>query len=89
MGVEQVAAPELVNLPEGDGWWGVGRGWAAYSEILTQRMGEQLTAVEADLLCSAQDIAQLAVRGYEAGEAVAAELALPVYLRDQVAKKPA
>jgi len=85
---EQVATPEQVNLPEGDGWWGVGTGWTTYKDILTQRMGDRLTAVEGDLFCSAQDVAQLAVRGYEAGEAVTAEQALPVYLRDQVAKKP-
>ena len=89
VGAEQVATPEQVDLPAGEGWWGVGTGWAAYNEILMQRMGDRLTAVEGDLFCSAQDVARLAVRGYQAGEAVAAELALPVYLRDQVAKKPA
>ncbi len=89
VGSEQAATPERVDLPAGEGWQGVGTGWATYSEILTQRMGARLTAIEGGLLCSAQDVAQLAVRGYAAGEAVAAELALPVYLRDQVAKKPA
>jgi len=88
VGAEQVAAPELVELPEGEGWCGVGTGWTSYSEILTQRMGCCLSAVEGDLFCSAQDVAQLAVRGYRSGEAVSAEFALPVYLRDQVAKKP-
>ncbi len=87
---EQVAMPDQVTLPGGNsgGWWGVGTGWATYSEILTQRMGERIVAIKGNLLCSAQDVAQLAVRGYEAGEAIAAEQALPVYLRDQVAKKP-
>ncbi len=88
VGTEQVALPELVELPEGNDWCGVGTGWAAYREILMQRVGGRLTAVESDLFCSAQDVAQLAVRAYKAGEAVAAEFALPVYLRNQVAKKP-
>jgi tRNA threonylcarbamoyladenosine biosynthesis protein TsaB len=88
VGAEQVAAPESVQLPEGEGWCGVGTGWSAYSEILVQRMDGRLSAVECDLYCHAQDVAQLAVRGYEAGEVVSAELALPVYLRNQVAKKP-
>ncbi len=88
VGVEQVASPGLVVLPEGNDWCGVGTGWATYREILTQRMGHHLKAVEGDLLCSAQDVALLAMRGYGAGEAVAAEDALPVYLRNQVAKKP-
>ncbi len=89
VGSEQVATPEQVGLPAGEGWQGVGRGWATYREILTQRMGARLTAIEGDLLCSAQDVVRLAVHGYAAGDAVAAELALPIYLRDQVAKKPA
>jgi len=88
VGIEQVAVPELVKLPEGKGWCGVGTGWKAYGDTLAQRMGERLSAVEGELFCSAQDVAQLAVRGYKAGEAVSAEYALPVYLRDQVAKKP-
>ena len=88
VGAEQVASPAQVELPQGEGWSGVGTGWTTYSEILTQRMGDRLTAFEGDLFCSAQDVAQLAIRGYEAGDAVAAELALPVYLRNQVAKKP-
>jgi len=88
VGVEQVASPKLVMLPEGGGWCGAGTGWATYSEILTQRMGNHLTAAVGDLFCSAQDVARLAVRGYKAGEAVAAEDVLPVYLRNQVAKKP-
>ncbi|MCF6354311.1 MAG: tRNA (adenosine(37)-N6)-threonylcarbamoyltransferase complex dimerization subunit type 1 TsaB [Candidatus Polarisedimenticolaceae bacterium] len=89
VGSEQVATPERVDLPAGEGWQGAGRGWATYRDILAQRMGARLAAIESDLLCSAQDVARLAVRGYAAGEAVAAELALPIYLRDQVAKKPA
>ncbi|MCW8890919.1 MAG: tRNA (adenosine(37)-N6)-threonylcarbamoyltransferase complex dimerization subunit type 1 TsaB, partial [Sedimenticola sp.] len=39
-------------------------------------------------LCSAEDVARLGVAGFESGEAVAAEYALPVYLRDKVAAKP-
>ena len=35
----------------------------------------------------ARDIARLAAREFEAGRAVAAEQALPVYIRDKVALK--
>ena len=34
------------------------------------------------------DIARLGAAGFEAGDALPAELALPVYLRDKVAVKP-
>jgi tRNA threonylcarbamoyladenosine biosynthesis protein TsaB len=85
---EQVAAPEAVNRPGGDGWYGVGSGWGAYAEQLSARVSLGLPGYNPELLCSAHDVALLAAAGYQAGEAVAAEQALPVYLRDQVAKKP-
>jgi tRNA threonylcarbamoyladenosine biosynthesis protein TsaB len=41
-----------------------------------------------DLLCSAFDVALLGVAGFERGESVMPEAALPLYLRDNVASKP-
>ncbi len=85
---EMVVAPERVPLPQGEGWYGAGSGWHSYAEALTARLGGQLQMVDADLLCHAGDLARLAVDGLARGESVAAADALPVYLRDQVAKKP-
>ncbi|HEC15617.1 MAG TPA: tRNA (adenosine(37)-N6)-threonylcarbamoyltransferase complex dimerization subunit type 1 TsaB [Sedimenticola sp.] len=87
-GPEQVAAPEEVALPDGDGWHGVGTGWASYGEGLCQRMGDRLAAVDGELLCSAHDVALLGAGCFNAGRAVTAEKALPLYLRDRVARRP-
>ncbi len=88
VGRESVSAPERVELPPGNGWQGVGSGWLSYGELLRQRLGGAVEAVHARQLCHARDIAELAVKGLAVGEAVSAEQALPVYLRNQVANKP-
>lgn len=87
-GDEQVVAAVEVALPPGEDWHGVGSGWAIYGEVLSRRLGDRLAAVDGALLCHAHDVALLGAAGFEAGQAVVAEQALPVYLRDQVARKP-
>ncbi|MCU7847104.1 MAG: tRNA (adenosine(37)-N6)-threonylcarbamoyltransferase complex dimerization subunit type 1 TsaB [Candidatus Thiodiazotropha sp. (ex Lucinoma kastoroae)] len=84
---EQVASAEQVEIPSGHGWYGVGSGWGEYGEQLGQRLKGSLLGYKADMYCSARDIAQLAAEDYLAGLAVAPEQALPVYLRNNVAKK--
>ena len=88
VGLESVSPPERVELPPGNGWEGVGSGWLSYEEVLRQRLGGAVEAVHTRQLCHARDIAHLAVQGLAVGAAVSAELALPVYLRNQVARKP-
>jgi len=89
MGDECVCDPAQVPLPGvGDRWVGAGSGWAAYGEVLSARCGFPTADVYAQQQPHAADVARLAVRGLEQGEAVAAEQALPVYLRDNVADKP-
>lgn len=87
VGSEQVAAPHQVSVPEGEGWHGAGSGWASYGDALRQRVGAGLASMTPELLCHAQDVAVLGVAGFLEGQAVPAEQALPVYLRDQVAWK--
>ncbi len=87
VGAEQVAAPDAVLLPEAHGWCGAGKGWEVYGEVLAQRLEGRLASVHAELLCRARDIAELAAAAFAGGQAVPAEQALPVYLRDQVAWK--
>jgi len=87
-GQELVAQADQVSLPNGEGWYGIGGGWQAYGEQLRPRLGAQLKASDGELLCRAEEVSLLGVDGFARGEAVAAEAALPVYLRDQVAKKP-
>lgn len=89
LGPEAVTPPEAVTLPEGVGAEqsaaaiGVGSGFG-YRE----RLGVQAFAqVDAAALPRATAIVQLAQLLWQTGEVVAAEAALPVYLRDEVAWK--
>lgn len=88
VGAEQVIAPDAVPIPEGEGWRGVGSGWAAYEDALRARLGECVADIDAEALPAAAEVVRLAVRDFNAGLAVPAEQALPVYLRDKVAEKP-
>lgn len=87
LGHEQVVSADAAVIPEGGEWYGVGSGWAAYGEQLAARFGASLLDTAPDMLCSAYDLALLGVAGFEQGQAVAPEYALPIYLRDNVAKK--
>ena len=84
-GEESIVPPGGVPVPDGGDWHGVGSGWGAYSEALHARLGARVSAVTADALCRARDVARIAAVDLAAGLAIAAEQALPVYLRDQVA----
>ena len=86
-GKEQVLAPVAVPIPGDEGWCGIGSGWDVYAETLQQRLGDTLAGWHAETHPHAQDVARLAAEGFEQGRAVAAEQALPVYLRDEVTWK--
>ena len=73
-------------LPAGS-WTGCGSGFAAHEAALQQRYAGRLSAIMPDVFPHARDIARLAAREFEAGRAVAAEQAAPVYIRDKVALK--
>lgn len=81
-----LAPPDAVPLPADSSWRGVGvgPGWSAHGEALRARLAGHINAVDADLQPRAGGMARLAAAGYLRGEAVSAELALPVYLRDRV-----
>jgi len=84
-GNEQVVLPEKIKqLTEGQ-WVGVGSGWEAYTDMLTQRTSGHVEAIHADLTPSAEFIAQLASYEYEKGNLLPVEQAQPIYLRDKVA----
>ena len=88
VGDERVCRPELVPLPPGSGWHGVGTGWLSYGSELQERLQGRLGATFPQRLCSAEDVALLGVDGFRSGTFVAAADALPVYLRNRVASKP-
>jgi tRNA threonylcarbamoyladenosine biosynthesis protein TsaB len=81
-GHESVIAPERVSLPQGCAgeWFGAGTGWG-YGE----RMAVQASSHDASLLPNALDLLSLAGFAWARGEAIAADQAQPVYLRDNVA----
>lgn len=84
-GEEQLLAPGAVAAPAGEAWLGIGSGWQAYGEILMQALGAKVQR-----WCVAQPqasaVALLAQHAYAQGQALAAELVRPVYLRDKVAR---
>ncbi len=85
-GEEQVTTPDQVPLAEG-AWVGAGSGWRGHGEALRRRLGDRVGRSFADYFPRAESIARLAVADFRQGLAVDAANAIPVYLRDQVAKK--
>lgn len=83
---EAVLAPDAAQLPDaGNGWLGVGTGFAAAEGALRRRLGERFAAIDAEALPHAADLARLAAAAYARGETVAPERIEPAYLRNNVA----
>ncbi len=88
---ERVISPEKVTvpkIPENETWVAAGNGWANYKERLLQTADCPLPTILAECFPSAEVIAKLAVEEFKAGNTVPAAAAIPVYLRNDVAKKP-
>lgn len=86
-GKESVCLPDEVSLPDSDGWFGIGPGWTHYSDALLLRAGGKLSGWKNEVLPRASYVAQLAVKEFTSGRQVSCESAVPVYIRDDVAKK--
>lgn len=84
IGEEAVMAASLVRGVNKSGV-GIGSAWAVYNEVLMTRLSGQVSRYETHHLPTARAIAQLGRRGFALGLAV--EQAMPVYLRNKVAKK--
>jgi tRNA threonylcarbamoyladenosine biosynthesis protein TsaB len=87
VGVERVGAPAGVLLPAS---WagavlGAGSGFAVYPELRRDPAG-WVRSFEAAILPRAHEMARIAVYEVTAGRVLPAEQALPVYLRDEVAR---
>ncbi|MCG6939229.1 MAG: tRNA (adenosine(37)-N6)-threonylcarbamoyltransferase complex dimerization subunit type 1 TsaB [Gammaproteobacteria bacterium] len=98
---ECVISPDNIQLPAtvlpaGEAWVGAGTGWGSYKDRLLAAQcplviapyGCQLPTILPDCLPSAETIVKLAVDELKAGNTVSAADAIPVYLRNDVAKKP-
>jgi len=85
-GSEAVTPAEQIEFPDLNGI-GIGSGWGVYPQELMARLAGRVNRYQAELLPRAGAIARLGACGYERGLAVPVEQAMPVYLRDKVAKK--
>ncbi|WP_293266348.1 tRNA (adenosine(37)-N6)-threonylcarbamoyltransferase complex dimerization subunit type 1 TsaB [Neptunomonas sp.] len=92
---ERVDAPANICLPDASEWAGVGSGWR-YLQKMSDQVKQFITTVEGGLqeevdenttYPTASSIVRLAIKDYQEGKSVSPELALPVYLRDNVAWK--
>jgi tRNA threonylcarbamoyladenosine biosynthesis protein TsaB len=86
-GIESVVTPSDMPLPEGNNWLGAGNGWDLHHAALLQRLGGRVADWRKQVHPRARDVAQLGAVAVQAGQAIAAEQALPVYVRDDVAMK--
>lgn len=86
IGDELVTLAEKIVLPKNQGI-GLGSAWAVYQQQLTQRLGALVLSFESNHLPKASAIAELGAIGFKNNQAVAVEFAMPIYLRDKVAKK--
>lgn len=90
---ECVISPDKIRLSEipteqEKSWVGAGSGWQSYADRLLAGSDFLLHEQLADCFPSAEVIAKLAVDEFKAGNTVSAAEAIPVYLRNEVAKKP-
>ena len=79
-----VCKPEAAPVLD-SAWIGVGSGWAAYGEILSQIYAKNLSHVLPNVTPTAQAILQLAAPTFRAGNAKPASEAAPIYIRNRVA----
>ncbi len=86
-GEEQVGKPELKVQTSLNTAWGVGSGWGAYADLMRQSTGIPDQRILGDQRIHARDVATLGLAALFAGQTVAPENALPVYIRDNVAVK--
>ena len=96
-GEELVISPDNIDLTsilsaEDECWTGAGTGWGSFAQRLLatddSNRAIKLQAMLPECLPAAEQIVQLAVDDYKAGTMLPAAHAIPVYLRNNVAKKP-
>ena len=85
VGVEWMAPGSLPDVPGTDRLIGAGSGFAAGSEALVTALGGRLLRFDSRALPHAADVARLGALAHARGEAIAADLLEPAYLRNKVA----
>ena len=80
-----VYSPQAAPIPESGGWLACGNGLTAFP-LLRERLSPVVVAWQPELMPSAEAVVRLAAPRLEAGEAIDAADAAPLYVRDKVAK---
>lgn len=86
LGKEKVIKANEIEFLDREGV-GIGTGWKTYSQELLTRPSHRIIRYDSNNLPRARAVARLAAEGFKLGMAVPVEHAMPVYLRDKVAKK--
>ncbi|MCW8853183.1 MAG: tRNA (adenosine(37)-N6)-threonylcarbamoyltransferase complex dimerization subunit type 1 TsaB [Gammaproteobacteria bacterium] len=86
-GEEAVISPEQVTAQAGVDWVAAGSAWASYSDVLLNQLGTDIKHQYPSYHPQSRTIARLAADAFNKGAAFPAEQAIPVYLRNNVAKK--
>ena len=88
-GLESVVAPSDASLPQGNNWVGAGNGWDKYYGVLLEHLRGHVVNWQKQVNPLARYVGHLGAVACQAGKALPAEQALPVYVRDDVAVKQA
>ena len=93
IGEECVISPDKLDVQQvmsqrSGSWVAAGTGWTNYLDRLLPEAASRPEAVLDDCFPSAEVIVKLAAEEFKAGNTVPAAQAIPVYLRNDVAKKP-
>ncbi|AKE52222.1 tRNA (adenosine(37)-N6)-threonylcarbamoyltransferase complex dimerization subunit type 1 TsaB [Kangiella geojedonensis] len=90
IGQEVVCSPNLVTVSEPDSsnvYRAVGTGWQTYAKELSEALNLPIVVEKEPLYPFAEAMLPIARARFNQGKSISAEQALPVYLRDNVAKK--
>ncbi len=83
---ERVGKADDLILPQADAWNVVGTGWGEYASTLRDQLPSEPRWAESARYPQARHVACLAAPRFAAGDTLSSEQALPVYLRDKVAR---
>ena len=84
---ERVCKPEVLEALAWEDGLLVGTGWGAYADKLESLLSATQLEINQDIKPEARYLLSIAQGMQERGETVSAEQALPIYLRNNVAKK--
>lgn len=88
VGEERVIAPDAVKTEQGGPWHGVGSGFKSYAAELDRNSQVYLESIQAERFPLAQDAMVFATHAFQNQKMVDAALAIPTYLRDNIATPP-